>query len=363
MESRIAVIGAGNGGTAIAAHLTRLGAEVRLCDLFPSYLEGIIAEGGITLTENGTSVKYPVSMVTTEVAKAIAGVHLVMVVTPSFTHKMIAEACAPYLEDGQTVVLNPGRTAGAVDFFNTIRKNGCKADVVIAEAQTLVYACRKTGPASVEIFGTKKQVALGVFPASRTAEVLKVLDPLYPQFVPAANCLETSLSNIGALFHPTPVLLNIGRIESDPNDFRYYIDGISPSVARLIHNIDLERLAVAKAYGVTVETAEEWMLQSYETHGDSLYELIQNNEAYHGIKGPHTIDVRYVTEDAPMSLVPISELGRIAGVPTPNIDAVIRLASTIYERDFRAEGRSAKNLGLEGMTVAEVLHFFENGEK
>ncbi len=361
MESKIAVIGAGNGGTAIAAHLTSLGVEVRLCDLFPSYLEGIIAEGGIILTENGTTKKYTPSLVTTDVGKAISGVRLIMVVTPSFTHKMIAEACSPHLEGGQIVVLNPGRTAGAIDFLNTVRKNGCKTDIIIAEAQTLIYACRKSGPASVEIFGTKKQVSLGVFPASRTREVLKVITPLYPQFIPAANCLETSLSNIGALFHPTPVLLNIGRIESDPHDFRYYIDGISPSVARLIHNIDQERLAVAKAYGVTVLTAEEWMLQSYETSGSDLYELIQNNLAYHGIKGPHAIDVRYVTEDVPMSLVPISELARIAGVPTPNIDAVIQLASTIYERDFRSEGRSAKNLGLEGMSITDTLQFFENG--
>ena len=363
MESRIAVIGAGNGGTAIAAHLSSLGAEVRLYDPFPSYLEGIIAEGGITLTENGRSVKCPISLVTAEIEKALAGVHLIMVVTPSFTHRMIAEACSPYLEDGQIIVLNPGRTAGTIDFLNAIRRNGCKADVVMAEAQSLIYACRRTGPASVEIYGTKKQVSLGVCPASQTSEVLNLLKPLYPQFVPSANCLETSLSNIGAIFHPAPVLLNIGRIESDPNDFRYYIDGISPSAARLIHNIDLERLAVAEAYGVTVQTAEEWMHQSYETYGDSLYELIQHNPAYQEIKGPHSIDVRYVTEDVPMSLVPISELGRLAGVRTPNIDAVILLTSTIYERDFRAEGRSAKNLGLEGMTAAQILHFFKSGEK
>ena len=68
-------------------------------------------------------------------------------------------------------------------------------------------------------------------------------------------------------------------------------------------------------------------------------------------------------EDVPMSLVPISELARIAGVPTPNIDAVIQLTSSIYQRDFRAEGRCAKNLGIEGMSKAQVTHFFETGER
>ena len=58
-----------------------------------------------------------------------------------------------------------------------------------------------------------------------------------------------------------------------------------------------------------------------------------------------------------------SELGRIAGVPTPNIDAVIQLTSSIYGKDFRAEGRCARNLGIEGMSKEQVAHFFETGER
>lgn len=122
-------------------------------------------------------------------------------------------------------------------------------------------------------------------------------------------------------------------------------------------------MAVAAAYGVEILSAEEWLRKSYVTHGETLYELLQNNKAYFDIKAPNTIDVRYVTEDVPMSLVPISELAKIAGVPTPNIDAVIQLTGTIYQKDFRAEGRCIKNLGIEGMSVAQVAHYFETGEK
>ena len=363
METMVAVIGAGNGGTAIAAHLSEMNVKVNLCDLVPAYLEGIQAAGGITLRHEGKESFQKLNLVTENVEEAIRGVHLIMVVTPSFTHKMIADACAGALHDGQIVVLNPGRTGGALEFLSAVHAKGCAARITIAETQTLVYSCRKTGPAEVEIYGIKKEVALGAFPANRTEKVLEVLHPFYPQFVPAKNCLETSLSNIGALFHPTPVLMNIGRIENDSRGFRYYWDGITPSVAVLIKKIDEERMAVAKAYGVTIPSAEEWLAQSYETHGESLYELIQNNAAYGDIMAPKTIDARYVTEDVPMSLVPISELGRAAGVDTGNIDAVIRLTSAIYQKDFRAEGRCAKNLGIEGMTKDEIAHFFETGEK
>lgn len=362
MENTVAVIGAGNGGTAIAGYLASLGVKVNLCDLFPQYVDPIRSAGGIDLTLEGKTSHQTLNLVTADPVLAIQGVQLIMVVTPSFTHKMIAEACCSALTDGQVVVLNPGRTGGALEFLNTVRTGGCRADITIAETQTLIYACRKTGPSSVEIYGVKQQVSLGAFPANRVERALELLHPYYPQFTPAKNCLETSLSNIGALFHPTPILLNVGRIETDPNGYRYYWEGISPSVSILIHAIDQERMAVAEAYGVHVLSAEEWLRQSYDTHGDDLYHLIQNNDAYGDIMAPKTIQARYVTEDVPMSLVPISELARIAGVPTPNIDAVIQLTSTIYQTDFRSQGRCAASLGLDGMTLEQAAHYFETGE-
>ena len=205
MDMKIAVIGAGNGGCAIGAYLASCGVEVNLCDLFPQYLAGIRDNDGIDLTVDGKTSHQKMNLVTESVAEAIRDVKLIMVVTPSFTHKMIAQAAATSLSDGQVVVLNPGRTGGALEFCETVRAKGCTADITVAETQTLIYSCRKTGPASVGIFGVKKEVTLGAFPANRTADVLKLLNPYYPQFTPASSCLETSLSNIGALFHPTPV--------------------------------------------------------------------------------------------------------------------------------------------------------------
>lgn len=361
MKKKVAVIGAGNGGCAIAAYLSSQGVDVNLCDLFPQYVEPIVENGGIDLTLDGETSHQKIAQVSDDVAKTIAGVELIMVVTPSFTHDMIAERCASALSDGQVIVLNPGRTGGALAFLNKVRELGCTAEITVAETQTLIYSCRKTGPASAIIYSVKKEVTLGAFPSNRTAKVIELLNPEYPQFTPVENCMETSLTNIGALFHPTPILLNVGRIENIKEPYRYYIDGITPSVARLIKCIDCERMAVAEAYGTKVLSAEEWLVQSYDTHGADLYELLQNNEAYASILSPSTIDARYVTEDVPMSLVPISELGKAAGIATPNIDAVIQLACSIYDRDFRTEGRNAKRLGIEGMSKEQIAQYFETG--
>ena len=115
--------GAGNGGSAIAAYLSSLHVKVNLCDLFPEYIEGIQAAGGIDLIQDGACKHCTLNLVTSDVAQAIRGVRLILVVTPSFTHRLIAEACCTALTDGQVVVLNPGRTGGALDADLLLPKN------------------------------------------------------------------------------------------------------------------------------------------------------------------------------------------------------------------------------------------------
>lgn len=362
MNKNIAVIGAGNGGTAIAGYLSLCGAPVNICDLFPEYIEGMKAEGGIYLEKDGKKEFARLNVITDKIDEAIKGVKLIMVVTPAFTHNMIAKACSRYLEDGQIVILNPGRTLGAFEFLNCIRQNGCSKDVVVAETQTLIYSCRKKDNITVNILGVKKRVDIASIPSDRVMDALNEINEYYPQFVPAENILYTGLTNIGSMFHPAPMLMNIGRIETDKAGFEYYMDGMSPSVSKAIEEIDKERVAVAKGFGIAVPNVKEWLMRSYNTYGDNLYELIHNNSAYKGVAAPKTIQARYVTEDVPMGLVPISELGKSAGVETPIIDSVIKLAGVIYCKDFRKEGRSLENLGISGADKNRILRYIEKGK-
>jgi opine dehydrogenase len=60
--------------------------------------------------------------------------------------------------------------------------------------------------------------------------------------------------------------------------------------------------------------------------------------------------------------VAFSEFGRIAGVQTPTIDAMIQLASQAVGIDYRREGLTLERLGLEGKTPSELLRFVLEGE-
>jgi len=357
--NRVTVIGAGNGGVSMAAWLSLRGCLVSLYDKFDQALEGIKKAGGIKLKAPSTEGFAQIDTVTSDIAVALEGSDLIMVVTPAFAHGDVARFCAPFLTKGQKVILNPGRTAGAIEFRKTVKENNPDARFTVAEAQSLLFACRRTGPAEAVIYKIKKHMPLAALPAQSTAEALKAVVAWFPQFAAAGDVLETSLMNIGAVFHPTPSLLNIGRIDAG-EDFEYYMQGISPSVASVLEELDAERVHLARAMGTNTMTVLEWLEDAYGTEtGDAsgIYEAVQRQEVYRGIAAPKDPSTRYISEDVPMGLVPLSELARLAGVPTPVMDSVITLAGAVHRRDYRKEGRNLRRLGLENMSVKEIRAF------
>jgi opine dehydrogenase len=294
-------------------------------------------------------------MVTTDLAEAVSGAEVIMVVMPATAHRSIARRLARVLRGGQTVVLNPGRTGGALELKRVLDIAACPDEVLIAEAQSLVFASRSTGAATCHVFGVKRRVRLAALPGTRTPEVLERLGHVFPQFAAAEHVLETSLANVGTVFHPGVALLNASRIEATGGDFEYYREGITPMVSRIIRAVDDERLAVAGAFGVTIPSAREWLCEAYGAEGETLRQAVLSNPGYRGIKAPKHLDHRYIKEDVPTSLVPLSELGRVAGVPTPTIDGFIALASALHGVDYRSEGRNAARMGIAGMTPGEIL--------
>jgi len=95
--------------------------------------------------------------------------------------------------------------------------------------------------------------------------------------------------------------------------------------------------------------------------GETLLERIHSNRAYDSIVAPKRLEVRQILEDVPTGLVPLVSLGALAGVPTPTCRAVTDICCVLLERDFWAEGRNARNLGLSGMRVAEIREYVDTG--
>lgn len=316
-KRKYTVIGAGNGGKAMAGHLALMGFETTLFNRTYEHIAAIKSRGGITLESedpNGPFGYGKLKCVTSDIQQAVEESEIIMVVTPATAHCEIARCVAQYLQPGQIVVLNPGRTLGAIEFRRTLNEYGCLPGVIIAETQTFIYASRSEGPAQARIFRIKDAVPLAALPATKTAFVLEALSSAYPQFIDGGDVLQTGINNIGAIFHPAITIFNAGWIESTRGDFQFYLEGVTPIVARLMEVFDRERVTVASAIGVRAITACEWLKMAYNADGECLHESIHNQPGYRGIKAPPTLNHRYITEDVPMSLVPIASLGHRYGV-------------------------------------------------
>lgn len=352
---RVAILGAGNGAHAMAAHLSLMGYPIRLYNMFAHEIDAMQKAGGVTV-EGAVEGFGRLEMVTTDPAQVIPWADVLMVVVPAFAHRVLTEAMAPYLRDGQVILLNPGRTGGALEVRQVLREENVQARVYVAEAQTLVYACRIQGPARVRVMGIKQQVPVAALPASDNAAVLDKVGQLYPQFIPAPNVLHTSLDNIGAVFHPATVVFNANRIEAG-EEFEFY-RGMTPAVASYLEVIDAERVRTAEAYGVPAQTAMEWLQVTYPgVQGENLYQCIQSTRAYAGIMAPRTLDVRYISEDIPTGLVPIVSFAQAAGMEAPASRAIADVCCVLHRRDYWRAGRTLENLGLAGMKPEEIVRY------
>lgn len=336
------VCGSGHQGLSMAAHLALNNVKVTMWNRSENHIREIIKTKEI-ICEGIVKGIARIEKASTKMRDVVSD--FVMVTTPSSAHKDIARELAPFVHKDMVVILNPGRTFGAIEFARSLEECGVEELPHIAETQTIVYTCRRGEKNNTTILALKPNVKIAALKGSNIDYILaKMPECLKQYFIVSDSVLETSLTNVGMILHCAPVMMNIGWIETSKVDFKYYYDGISQSVANFLEKMDSERQAVANAAGYPIESVAEWLRRTYGCNGTNLFECIQNNESYKEIDAPPTIDCRYIFEDVPNGLVPIESLGKALGVETTNITTIIDLASSVMNKDFRLNGR---NFSLE----------------
>jgi opine dehydrogenase len=360
-EIRWAIVGGGNGGQSLAGHLGLMGYPVRIYDIFPETIAGIAGQGGIHL--DGVVEGFgSVELATTDIQEAISGADIVVVVAPATAHRDIAKACAAHLVEGQIVLLHPGATCGALEFRQVLDQEGGAANLAIAETNSLIYACRSPRPGFASIFGIKQDLIVATFPARENPRVLKILQEPFPQIKPGKNVLETSLGNANAVMHPGPTILNTSMIESE-HSWRYYLDGITPTIGEFVEDLDRERLNLAKSFGIELTPIREWYRIAYGVVGDSLSEVVRKNPAYAKIQGQKELRTRYLCEDIPTGLVPMVGLAQLKGVAVDRMELVAKMGGYLLKEDFFASGRTLESLGIADMSAVALERYLENGER
>ena len=359
-KKTIAILGGGNGAHTMAADLSLRGYAVRMYEQSDFIHKLDVLRRTLTIHATGLfNGSAKIEMLTDDIAQAIDGADYVAVVTPSFAHENIAKALQGVIKKDQTLLIYPGGF-GALT-FKRILGDACP---MIVQTNNLPYDTRLKGPATVFCSGMSP-VSVALFPANSDRAVLEDVMDISPYDKIYTDVLECDLSLVNPSVHSGPCLINIGAIEQQDLRGKFCMyEHFTFGAAKIDWAIDKERKAVGAALGYKLRPLEDFVEpKGEEVTWRDIYQKMHGAPELTPIVGPDSIWNRYLTEDCPNGLVPWSELGRLCGVPTPTMDAVISIYSIVHERDWRGIGVKLDKLGLENMSLEQIHNFLQTGEK
>ncbi|MEJ1168782.1 NAD/NADP octopine/nopaline dehydrogenase family protein [Variovorax sp. CCNWLW235] len=295
--------------------------------------------------------------VTVEVADDAAqlclGSDVLLIALPVNGHKRVMDALLPFLRDGQTVIVSSMASLSSLYLYESALHAGLR--ITVASFGTTVLTARRESGTQVKVMTRRKAVGVSALPGANLGKAVALCTALFGDgFFPQQNTLASALANVNPQSHGPLAVFNWSRIERAENWPQYHC--MTPGVARAIEALDLERRAVAKAFGIELGPIEEHFARSFGTESARLEDIAAELHAKRGgPPGPVRTDTRFVTEDMPYGLAFIEALGQLAGVPTPATRTIVDAASLVSGTDYRQQNDLLAPLNLAGETVAGLL--------
>lgn len=288
-----------------------------------------------------------------DAAQLCGASEVLLIALPVNGHRRAMDALLPFLRDGQTVIVSSMASLSSLYLHEGARRAGKR--VRVASFGTTVLTARRESAAQVRVMTRRQAVGVSALPNASTAQAIELCTALFGGgFFAQGNTLASALANVNPQSHGPLAVFNWTRIEHAENWPQYHC--LTPGVARAIEALDLERRAVAQAFGIELGPIEEHFSRSFGTPSARLEDIAAELHAKRGgPPGPVRTDTRYVSEDMPYGLAFVEALGRIAGVPTPATRTIVDAASLVNGIDYRQRNDLLEPLGLADETVAGLL--------
>lgn len=350
---KISIIGAGNAGCAVAADLVLHGHDVTLIKtshaIHDDNFEYLLTHTGkMTLNEFGEIKTAQIGKVTRDLS-ALKGSEVVIIYIQSNFHEQLIERIAPYLEDNQILLINPGYLSTAY-----VLKHCSYKKLIVAEAQSSFIDGRIIEPGMFRVGFRNVRNPIGIYPNARKAEAIEKLDQLGERLVYLDSVIEAALHNPNLIVHTVGSVMSIPRIEKSHGEFCMYHEAYTrdnPATWRILEALDTEKMDVLEALGCErmsyVEACK--YRNSLDKNIDAKEVFLNYAEMPTRAKGPTQVESRYISEDVPQGLVMLEAIAKSLNVSTPICTALIEIASAALGRSMRAEGRTPEGLGLKNI--------------
>ncbi len=351
---KVAILGAGNAGCAIAADLSLKGQEVTLIktsnSIHDKYFKHLQENNGnIRLLENGAPKETKIEMVTKDIQK-VSEAKVIIICVQTKYHENLIKRLHSHLKDGQIIMVNPGYLSTAYFLKHSFDK-----DIVVVETTSSFIDARldeehELGLVKVGFRNVRNMV--GVYPISKLPETKRILAAFDYNFH-YMSTVEIALHNPNMIVHTVGAIMSIPRIENTRGEYYMYSEVWTPSVWNILEKLDLEKMNV-------LETLKYEPISYVEAckFRNTLDDTRDAKEIFFWYanmptraKGPKKVDSRYISEDVAEGLVLLETLGTYLEVKTPVCTSLIEIASAAIGRDLRAEGRTIQRLGMNNIKM------------
>ncbi|HBT84770.1 MAG TPA: NAD/NADP octopine/nopaline dehydrogenase [Porphyromonadaceae bacterium] len=361
----ITVIGCGNAGLIHAAKMIEKGYKVGLLKTSnitnEDFFSLIKSEGGYNVkdeTNGGNRFWVKPEFITKDVELAVGFADIIFVTTTTLQHEWVAKLIAPYVKDGQLIVVVPGYM-GSLIFKRYIKK-----DVVYSEWETTAYNGRIMDSLYVRITFYNPRNAISVLPIKEKDKVVSVLSKLFDNTrYLRKNILESAFHNPNMIVHTIGMLFSASRIEYSKGEFWMYREAFTKSVINVIQAFDIQKNRILNRFDC--DSLDYFEAAKWRNEEDLSLEAMTVFESFaeSSNKGPSMLKHRYLLEDVPMGLCLFSSIGKVIGEDTSIADSIITLAGSLLERNFRKECRTIQYLmGNDDIEEKHIVSVIEEGK-
>lgn len=410
-DKPIAVLGGGAVGKTMAADCALAGKEVRIWDQ-PAFAKRNftnIEKTGITLSGNQFSYfgyqrkgTVKLALATDDMAKAVKGAGIIIVAAVAIAHETIFRELVPLLEDGQVIHILPDN-CGSLVLRKLMREMNCTKKVIVGAWYTAPYGIRVvkrggvvTNECKVEDrITTIRGCALpmtdneafmasayyipafgAIIDAEGEVTISQKGEEFHHGFVEGNTVLDINLSNVNPVIHVPGTVLGVSTMQNfdkvldqEKKNYSLYGFALCPAIAEVQAQFWEEEKALAKAMHIGLCTVNyEYFFSRTTMYGkeymgpDFAVPFDEKYENFFG-DGPFDLENRYITEDVPVGCYLMSQLGKKYNVPTPIIDSMILLASTMLKRDLAAQSKYTLDyLDIGHMTDEQLQSYLREGK-
>jgi len=350
---KITVVGAGHGGTTIAADLKEKGHYVKLLKtskgLHNEHFDLLQNNAGeIIIMEGASQTSVKLDEVTTNVESAITDAELIIIYVQTNYHEQVIKRILPFMNKDQIVLLEPGYLSTA--YF--LKHNEKGLDLTIVEAQSSPIDCRIVQPGKVKVLYRNVRNPVAIFTKKDPLMIQKRLNKLKYNFVYLDSIIEAALHNPNLIVHTIGGIMSIPRIEYTGGEYWMYKEVFTPHIWNLVESLDNEKMNVLEKIGAKripyIDACKFRNSEDLTLDSKAVFLDYANNNSP---EGPVVANSRFITEDVPEGLVLLESLGKMLGIETPTCSGLINIASASLNKDFRLNARTIVDFGKENLEI------------